>query len=243
MPAKRKAPARKPYARKKPMTSYRRKARTTVTDGQSLLVSSYFEVEAKQASANATGGLMAYSIRVDPVKATVKIASGANVTGTIAEGAQSFTVKDGANGNIIEPNAAEGDLPFTRLAAFQNLYRQYKVNSFSIKVTADRECGIQNPMIMLTDRADDEPCVSVKKAMDQGHISKVLTESNRTMSYGWRPKTTMDREYHNINDLWNAKDCYYLKILQQTEPKNDGICTHRVEVVASVTLKDSKSGN
>ena len=48
--------------------------------------------------------------------------------------------------------------------------------------------------IMLQDKGESTPCVSVGQAMSQAHKAKVLTEADRTMSYGWTAKTASEKE-------------------------------------------------
>ena len=235
MAIKRKAPIGRKTTKRR-ATSYKKRPMRSLTpaDGQNLLVSSYFEVDATQAAANAQGGVMGYSIKVDPLDA--KIVHGSNPSPGGAPIA--MAVKDGDNGAL-----TNGTLSFSRLDAFTSLFRQYKVNSITVKVTTDRECGLDNPIIMLTDRGSSAAVTSVATAKAQAHKSLICTESRRTMQYGWKPHTTEDREYHMVSDKWADGKCYYIKVLQELEGKLNGVCKHRVEIVASVTLKDSKSGN
>ena len=144
---------------------------------------------------------------------------------------------DAANVEI----ADGGELSFNRLTNFLTLYRQYCINSVKINVTVDRECGLDNALIMLQDKGESTPCVSVGEAMSQAHKAKVLTEADCTMSYGWTAKTTDEKEFHTISDTINDVRAQYLKVLQEVEPKTSGKCKHRIEVICSVTLCDSKS--
>ena len=145
---------------------------------------------------------------------------------------------------VIAANQPMGDgalLTFNRLTAFLHLYRQYRVNSVKINVTVDKECGLDTALIMLQDKGDGTPCISVGLAMGQAHKAKVLTTADRTMSYGWTAKTTDEKEYHTLSDTISDNRAQYLKILQEAEPKAGGKCKHRVEVICSVTLRDSKA--
>ena len=165
----------------------------------------------------------------------LKLSGVANGTGTVLA-----NLTDANNANI---NIAGGELSFSRLANFLTLYRQNRINSVKIHVTVDRECGLDNPLLMLQDRGDSNPIVSVGQAMSQAHKAKVLTEADRTMSYGWTAKTSDEKEFHTINDQVNDVRAQYLKVIQEQEPKTAGKCKHRIEVICSVTLRDSKAGN
>ena len=164
----------------------------------------------------------------------LKRSGNANGAGTVL-----VNMTDATNAEI----ADGGELSFNRLTNVLTLYRQYRVNSVKINVTVDRECGLDNALIMLQDKGESTPCVSVGSAMSQAHKAKVLTEADRTMSYGWTAKTSDEKEFHTINDKINDVRAQYLKVLQEVEPKLAGKCKHRIEVICSVTLRDSKSGN
>ena len=79
--------------------------------------------------------------------------------------------------------------------------------------------------------------------MSQAYKAKVLTEAGRTMAYGWTAKTTDEKEFHTMSDKTADLRAQYLKVLQEVENNPGGICKHRIEVICSVTLRDSKSGN
>ena len=236
-------PANSTYAKKRPASSRRApmksaKRRTTYapkvdSDSMNMLVTSYFEVATSQNAdaALALGGTFGYSLKCDPIQMAIVSDNTGSTLGVKALNASNTVMTDGAF------------LPFERLASFLTLYRQYKVNSVKINVTVDRDCGLDNAVIMLQDKGDSTPITQVGAAMSQAHKSKVMTESDRTMSYGWTAKTTDEKEFHTINDMINPLRAQYLKVLQEIEPKEGGKCKHRIEVICSVTLRDSKSGN
>ena len=245
-PANTKMPANSTYAKKRPASSRRApmksaKRRTTYaptvdSDSMNMLVTSYFEASIQQPDQadQATGGTFGYTLKCDPVAMALKRSGNANGAGTVL-----VNMTDAANTEIADGQT----LSFNRLANFLTLYRQYKVNHVKINVTVDRECGLDNALIMLQDKGESTPCVSVGQAMSQAHKAKVLTEADRTMSYGWTAKTASEKEYHTISDQINDVRAQYIKVLQEVEPKLSGKCKHRIEVICSVTLRDSKSGN
>ena len=250
-------PANSTYAKKRPASSRRApmrsaKRRTTYapkvdSDSMNMLVTSYFEASIEQpnltaadiaagktSSDSATGGTFGYTLKCDPVNMAMKRGGDANGAGVVL-----IKLEDAANAEIIDG----GELSFSRLSNFLTLYRQYRINSVKINVIVDRECGLDNALIMLQDKGESTPCVSVGQAMSQAHKAKVLTEADRTMTYGWTAKTPLEKEYHTISDSINDVRAQYIKVLQEVEPKTGGRCKHRVEVICSVTLRDSKSGN
>jgi hypothetical protein len=85
--------------------------------------------------------------------------------------------------------------------------------------------------------------------MSQAHKSKILTEADRTMVYGWKPKTVQDKEWYPTSaiDGISDADSHFIKVLQDIEKKDAATAArslkHRIEVTASVSLKDSTVGN
>jgi len=77
--------------------------------------------------------------------------------------------------------------------------------------------------------------------MAGAHKCYTMTESRRTAKYGWKPSTSQEREYYNTNDELSASNSNFIKVFQEIEPKSEGICKHRVNVVMSITLKDSSN--
>ena len=219
--------------KKKGKSSYGKRsypyASATPADGQQILVSSYFEVEAVQPAADADGGLLAYSIQMDPMNCLL--------TSTGVGNGVTVLKRDGNNNAIVDG----GTLSFGRLAEFSKLYRQYRINSCTVKITTDRVCGLDNPLLALCDRGDATPISTVGSAMGQAHKSVILTESSRTMSYGWKPSTPEEREYSMITQGIGALNLNFIKILQEMEKQPDCVLKHKVELMFSVTLKDSKS--
>ena len=201
------------------------------SDGQQMLVSSYFEIEAAQPAENADGGHLAYSIQLDPMNCLLtSMGTGNGVT---------VGKRDGTSAAI----ADGGNLTFGGLSEFSKLYRQFRIDNCTVKITTDRVCGLDNPLIALTDRGDAAPCSTVGSAMSQAHKAVILTESSRTMSYGWKPTTPEEREYCMITQGVGIHNRNYIKILQEMEKHDDCVLKHKVELMFTVTLKDSKSVN
>lgn len=218
------APARRRMA---PKRAY------TPTDGITQYVSAYFEVNAVQPNdATALGGRVGYSIKLDALDAAVYGAITPSVGGTLTP-----SLEDGNNGIILDGAA----IPFTRLTQLAAMYRQYRINSVNVKVTTDRVCGLDNPLLMLTDKGDSAPVGNVGAVMKQAHKTKVLTEADRTMSYGWKPSTAQDREFHMVSDKIPALQAHFIKVLQEVESHPGVKFKHRIELGMSVTLKDSKN--
>jgi len=210
-------------------------------DGQNLFISQYFEVKATQGP-NTDGVVMGYTIGCDVNNCVVKLK--AEGTGALIEAKHGLAVPKTIAG-VVQPVAATGDnvITFDRFTNFKSIYRQYKVNAVKISVTADRECGLDNPIIFLTDKGESnpEPLVSIAQAMGQAHREFQLTDSKRTCQYGWKPSTAQEKEYQMLHSNIGEADLTQVKVLQELKGKNAGTCTHKVMLQMLVTLKDSKS--
>ena len=210
-------------------------ANRTPSDGHTLLVSSYFEVDAAQPDTGALYGCLAYIIKCDPLACLLTTGQG-----TPAGAEMTISKRDGVN-NPINDGA---HIQFGRLDSFKHIYRQYRINSITAKITTSRVLGLDNPLICLTDRGDASPVVTVGTCMNQAHKSKCLTESDRSMQYGWRPSTIQEKEYHMVSDASSTSgNNHWIKVLQECEAVNGGALKHKIELTASVTFKDSKSEN
>lgn len=223
-----KAPAKKTSKPRNQIT--RRPKSVSNFDGQNLLVSQYFEVELTQ-PANGEGGVIAYSIACDVNKCILRL----KPTGGMMTSKHAVEIASTADGN--------GTMSFERFTQFKALFRQYKVNAVSIAVTADRECGLDNPVIFLTDKGEQTPAPlnDIGKAMAQPHKQHMLTESRRTCKYGWKPKTAQEKEYQMVHSQYSEPDLTTIKVLQEVEPKDNGKCTHKVAIRFLATLKDGKA--
>ena len=63
------------------------------------------------------------------------------------------------------------------------------------------------------------------------------------MNYGWKPTTAEEREYCMISQGIGVHNQNYIKVLQEVEKGADAVLKHKVELMFTVTLKDSKSVN
>jgi hypothetical protein len=86
------------------------------------------------------------------------------------------------------------------------------------------------------------------KAMSGAHKSFSMTTSKREISYGCK-NSGQDLDYRSTNDSSTlvSGEKKYLKVFQKL-PKGEGdfankTCEHQVQVMLSLTLKDSKNLN
>ena len=180
--------------RKRTTAKRTRWASTAIRDSMKLTVSSYIEIQAQQPDQadNAKGGVVGYSIKCDPSNLQVEI------------GAQ---VPPGGTMLVNRMNPATGvaypvgeRVSLDRYERFKSLYRAFRVDSVSLKVTTDRHCGIDNALIGLQDQNVSTPCVDINQAMAQAHKSTVMTEANRTTYYSYKPTSAQQREFHRMSD-------------------------------------------
>ena len=201
----------------------------TPYDGQKLILSSYAEINLSQDATDGQGGVMAYSLVCDPLDMKLKLASSTN---------SAISASDGVNAI-----ASDTILSFPRFDQFKEIYRQYKIDWVKINLTTDQEFGLDNPVITLTNKGDPAAVTVVSKAMSQAHKEVILTESKRTMSYGWKPSTAMEKDYRMTHAAVQIGEQNVMKVLQDVEPKNGGNCKHCATITAGVTFKDQKSPN
>jgi hypothetical protein len=226
---KKRAPAKKTYKKRAPA-----KKTYKPTDGTTMLISSYFEVTHKQ-SANGEASKIAYTVKADPRNGLVTIANPA-----VASGAVGTAVENGSSQALIASGASSASLPFSRFATFAPLYGQYKINSINLSVDVDRECGLDNKVCFRTDKALATNIADMADVMGSAHKDQTMTETRRTAKYGWKP-SGQDRDWRNMSQQLADNDAHYLKVFQEVEPKADGVCKHRVNVLVSVSLKDTQS--
>lgn len=231
MPYKRKTPySRKAIAKKPRNMPYRRPlaniSNKSNYDGQTVLVSAYFETGITTPGTN--GGIIAWSLKLDPTAMALSLTPVGNSVTVAAQNADNVAMTASAGNTSIQ---------FPRLTALQAMYRQFRINSAKIKVTVDRNAGLDNPVICLTDNGDGTPVTTVGHAMSQAHKAKTLTEAYRTADYGWSATSAQDKEFHMISDGISESNAVWLKVLQEYEA--GATCKQRIEVSISVTLKDS----
>ena len=183
-----KYPRRAPYAKKR---AYGGSTMRTPSDGMTILSSSYIEVDGTQAAlATAKGGVIGYIIKCDPKQMTLQYAGVPSPGG-------SFDVTSLNADNV--PVASGQPIQMARFDQFATLYRQYRINSVTVKITTGRNLGLDNCLTCLTDRQKPDPILSVGAAMSQAHKSQCLTEPNRTMVYDWKPSSAAEREFQTLN--------------------------------------------
>lgn len=202
-----------------------------MSDGQSLLVNAYFEVNQ---ALTADESDMAYSLCIDPKKGAVNV----NNPATIGDGGE-------GNGNII---ANGTPITFAKYDTFANMFNQYRVNSATIKLRTDAACGLENAVICSTDKGNHEPVGTMRQALTGAHKSYSLSDSRRELSYGCK-NIGQDLDFRSTNDDTTLVDGAkkYIKIFQKL-PKAEGglvghICRHQVQVTLSLTMKDTKTLN
>ena len=232
MPAKKNA---RKSVKAKPAAKFNRKSYKSpaIRDVMRMKLSTYIEFAAEQLNdPTAKGGVAGYSIKCDPANLTVRVANQVQAGGTLGAG----RVNPATNAAIPESQHVLMD----RFEKFKTLYRQFRVDGATLKVTTDRHCGLDNPLLMLQDTDDGTPRVDVAQAYSQAHKSAIMTESNRTAFYSFRPTTTEQKEFHSISD-GVANKPQYLKVIQELEPNAGTVCKHRIELTMQVTVKDSKT--
>lgn len=224
---------KKAGARKMAPRSRARTTRRAPSDSQTMLLTSYFEIENKQSAAGADGKL-AYAIKCDPRNCSLTLGSAA-----VAPNTEGVSVVKGDGQPLVAAAATSGNIPFSRFAQFAPLYRQYRINSVKVDSMVDRECGLDNPVNFSTDKASSTPASNMSDIVGAAHKSIVMTESRRQAKYGWKPSDAQDKEFRNMSQELNDNDAHFIKCFQDIEAKADGKCKHRVTVTMSVTLKDS----
>jgi len=212
-------PTKNTYARKSATT------RAPRADGQSILVSAYFEA---QKTLSLGESVMNYSICIDP-KAPVIIKG------------EGVSLMDGA-----QPPALVGNdtLTLSKWTTFSSLFNQYKINSASMTVRVDGHCGLENAVITCVDKGDSTVVTSMAQAMSGAHKSHSMTASKRELKYGCR-NTGQELDFYSTNGNQNMTDSEkkYLKVFQKLPAQTNAgdICEHQIQLMLSLSLKDSKN--
>jgi hypothetical protein len=233
-------PAKKGYKKKVPVkkATVRRRPRAVAQpkDGMNLLIASYFQAQYLQSGDGDEGKKLSYTIKCDPKKCTIlnheAVKADHSTPGSY--------LSNGAGASLIADNATSGDLSFTKWGAFSANFNQYKINSINVQVDVDRECGLDNPVSFVTDKANSNALENMAQVSLQAHKSYTMTETRRSAKYGWKPRDAQDKEWRNMNQDLADNNAHFLKIHQDIEKKANGICKHRIQVIMSVSLKDSK---
>lgn len=210
-------------------TSGRRPAATRRAprgDGQSILVSAYFEA---QKVLSAAESVMAYSIAIDPKHFVIKKSD-------------AVALKDGASPAT---DLVNDKVPLTKWNTFKDLFNQYRINSANITVRVDGAAGLEHPVICTTDKGDDATIASMAQAMTGAHKSYSMTSSRRELKYGCKSSgQELDFFSTKANQDMAPGETKYLKVFQKVpaDPANAGVvCEHQIQVLMSLTLKDSKN--
>lgn len=222
MPGYKKKPVKRAPKRRAPV----RRARP-MSDGQSIIVNAYFEAHKALDAVNE--GAMAYSICIDPKEP--KIIGATGVT---------FTDGGAGSGSAI---ASGSNLSFSKYTTFASLFNEYKVNSANIKIRTDATCGLENAVICTQDKGNSGTLASMAQSMNGAHKSFSMTTSRRELTYGCK-NTGQDLDYRNTATAQVLTDGEkkYLKVFQKL-PSGSGNCEHQIQVMLSLTLKDSKNLN
>jgi len=222
----------KPRAKK----TYRRKApiRRAPIDGQNILVNAYFE--AKQALV-AGESVMSYAICIDPKSPLV------TKLGTL-------TLHDGGDANAQLGGASNNEMVLPKWTTFSGLFNQYRINGATIKVRVDGECGLENAVITCNDKGNESAITNMRQALTGAHKSHSMTVSRRELSYGVK-SSGQDLDFYSTNDNVGivSREKRYIKVFQKLPPNTAAagepakVCEHQVQVLLSLTLKDSKNLN
>ena len=129
-------------------------------DGQKLLLSSYAEVILDQPAADADGGVMAYTLACDPKHMNIKLDKTGN--GSISASSGDAVIADNA------------ELSFQALTKFEGIYKQYKVDWVKVAITTDRDCGLDNPVVTLTQKGNAASVTSMASTFSQPHKESIF---------------------------------------------------------------------
>ena len=217
-------PAKQNNYRKK---QYKKRASPS-GDVMKLTLNNYVEIDYTQGGA-AAGGVMAYSLVANPNHMALKFST---------NGAGTISANNGTAAGVI---ADGSELAFPLLAQFKSIYNQYKIDYVKLSISTDKECGLDNPVLALQDKAENTPETSIPKVMTQPHKESLLTENRRTCTYGYRPRTSQEKDFKMCDQPLALGDETALKILQDVEGKANSSCKHRVSITCGITLKDRKS--
>ena len=201
-------------------------------DGTNLLCTAYFEIQNKQT--NAQAGKLSYSLKLAPEGLVLT-----NHNAAVALGADGISANKGDNSILIANGATSGEIPLTRFADFSSIYRHYRINSASVSVIVDRDCGLENPICFSSSKNSSAPHTDMGTIVGGAHKQYTMTESRRTAKYGFTSKTTEDKEYRMSNATLADDDANFIKVFQEVDAKAGGLCKHRVSVSLNLTLKDS----
>lgn len=189
---------------------------------------------------------VACSIRLDPRNMSIDVTGCPGVD--IGSGSFTPTGEDKAL-----PNQRIEFLKYKRMA---DLYKQFKMNSVSVRITSDLNC-LNNAIQTTYDRDDKLPITDVGVMKAQSHKDHIPNATNRVAVFGHR-FTGDQNQWHTMSDGIIEQDCGYIKILQRIDPYDrsedtagtavNGVTPNiftppkirlKVDVIANLVLKDS----
>jgi hypothetical protein len=207
-------------------------------DGLTGLCSAYFEISRK--NDQGASDPLSYTIRCDPNNPELKISSNAVA---LADAGLSTNKGDGTD--LIPLTHQVADINLAKFNNMKGNYLQYKVNSVQVKVLVDKHC-LDNQICFSTDKGLQTPLSNMAQVMSGAGKRHVPTDSKREFSYGWKPSAnSLEKQYVTLSSQINSDDANFIKIFQDMEsaPAGGHTCIHRVSVLISYTLKDSKHLN
>lgn len=231
---------RKAKPKTRARTAYKKRApvrRTTPADGQSILVSTYLEVRKNLAADESS---MSYSICLDP-----------KVGAIIAGNGEQFADGTGGAGAVV---ASGSNLSFNKYNTFASIFNEYKVNSATIKIRTDATCGLENAVICSNDKGNSGAPANMASALQGAHKSFSMTASKRELTYGCK-NVGQELDFRSTNGDTTLVDGAkkYIKVFQKLpamglagtaaapNPLHGHVCEHQVQIMLSLTLKDSKN--
>lgn len=192
-------------------------------DGTSMVVSTYFEIESGSLT---VGGKVGGSIRLDPMNFIVNPITDCSVS-------------DGLGGAGLQQATT---LSFDRLSLVRQLYSQFKVNSVTLKVTADNS-ELDNLLCVCANRADATPVQSIALMKAQAHKELCPDSAHRQLSYTHKFEGE-EAEFHMFNTGIHPTNTTFLSVFQEIEqsPVAKDVKL-RCDVIMSLVAKDSSSAN
>jgi hypothetical protein len=174
---------------------------------------------------------MSYTINIDPKNPLI----------TKAEG---VTVYDGgANGGAA---LANDKLAYPKYNTFSSIFNQYRVNVAMVKIRVDSTCGLENSIIVSNDKGNASAVETMAIALTGAHRSYSLSDARRELKYQIK-NTGQDKDYLSTSTSENQvpAEKRYIKVFQKI-PKGENatlnhVCEHQIQVMLSLTLKDSKN--
>jgi hypothetical protein len=171
---------------------------------------------------------MSYTINIDPKNPLITKGDGV----TVFDG--------GANGGA---ELANDKLAYPKYNTFGSIFNQYRVNVAMVKIRVDSSHGLENSIIVSNDKGNASAVETMAVALTGAHRSYSLSDARRELRYQIK-NTGQDKDYLSTAGNQNQDDGEkrYIKVFQKI-PANaqGGKCEHQIQVMLSLTLKDSKN--